>query len=241
MYVSFTYKLSIPCFPCVKFSRGTSVLILSLSIYWSASFQIQLTVCMCFLSAVFKGKGQVSGRSMPLRFRYGQCAMLMPWGDLWPQAHPCSHHGQYLCSRDSGLPFITHTPMVTSSVDLRGGVYSGLGEENGRRGSIPGFCWHGSHHPWAALPLHTLSPWHPYLSSSTENRSSGSCTRPGSELEDEGMRSALRFLLRKGLLWALSTNIVLKSRKARRFCPQGNSWQRLGTFSMVITGGATSR
>ena len=26
-----------------------------------------------------------------------------------------------------------------------------------------------------------------------------------------------------------------------RFCPQGNSWQRLGTFSMVITGGATSR
>ena len=37
---------------------------------------------MCFLSAVFRGKGQVSGRSMPLRFRYGQCAMPTAWGDL---------------------------------------------------------------------------------------------------------------------------------------------------------------
>ena len=138
--------------------------------YWSESFQIQLTVCLCFLSAVCKGKGQVSGRSMPLHFRYGQAARLMSWGDLWPQAHPCSHHGQYLWQqglRPSLHNLYCHGHVICGS---EGRSAPGWGKRMaGRLYSWLLLTW--LHHPWAALPLHALSPWHPYLSSSTENMS----------------------------------------------------------------------
>ena len=207
--------------------------------YWSESFQIQLTVCLCFLSAVCKGKGQVSGRSMPLHFRYGQAARLMSWGDLWPQAHPCSHHGQYLWQqglRPSLHNLYCHGHVICGS---EGRSAPGWGKR------MAGRLYSWLLLTWLTSPLGSPASARLIAMASISfifhwKHERGSCTRPGSELEDEDMRSALGFPLRKGLRWALSTNILLKAREVRRFCSQGSIWRCLGTFSMVIIGGATS-
>lgn len=95
-------------------------------------------------------------------------------------------------SRVSGPPFITYTAMVVSSADLRGGVHLG----GGREWQVRLYSWLLL--TWLTSPLGSpasarLIAMASYLSSSTENRSGGSCARPGSELEDEDMRSALGF------------------------------------------------